>query len=81
MEDPKDVVRFTVGRFDVSPNSMAVVPGHVLFTIDFRHPDEDVLTRLGDQIETICREQGWFAHNRYSRTLPVSGVHQLPTDE
>ena len=56
MEDPADVVRFTVGRLDVSPNSMAAVPGHVLFTIDLRHPDEDVLTRLGDQIEAICRE-------------------------
>src|SRR5262249_16820042 len=45
MEDPTDVVRFTVGRFVVSPNAPSVVPGHVLFTIDFRHPDADALAR------------------------------------
>jgi N-carbamoyl-L-amino-acid hydrolase len=54
--DPQDVVRFTVGRFEVSPDALAVVPGHVLFTIDFRHPEECVLTQLGDQVEGICRQ-------------------------
>lgn len=32
-----------------------MVPGHVSFTIDFRHPDEAVLTKLGDQVEPICK--------------------------
>jgi N-carbamoyl-L-amino-acid hydrolase len=54
--DPDDVVRFTVGRFEVSPDALAVVPGHVLFTIDFRHPEEKVLTDLGDKVEGICRQ-------------------------
>ncbi len=55
MDDPDDTVRFTIGRFMVTPNALAVVPGHVLFTIDFRHAEEEVLTRLGDQIEAVCR--------------------------
>jgi len=55
MADPDDRVRFTVGRFEVSPNSPNTVPGRVLFTIDFRHPDAEVLARLGDQVEGICR--------------------------
>ena len=55
MADPDDVVRFTVGRFEVTPNSPNTVPGHVLFTIDFRHPDNAVLKRLGDQVEPICQ--------------------------
>src|SRR6185437_13314057 len=38
--DPEDIVRFTVGRFRVQPDAPAVVPGHVMFTIDFRHPDD-----------------------------------------
>lgn len=56
MRDPTDTVRFTVGRFEVAPGSPNTVPGHVLFTIDFRHPEEAVLARLGDQVEPICRE-------------------------
>ena len=56
MVDDTDTVRFTVGRFEVTPNSPNTVPGRVLFTIDFRHPDGSILTRLGDQIEAVCRD-------------------------
>jgi len=54
-DDPTDTVRFTVGRFDVRPNAPAVVPGHVTFTIDFRHPEEATLVALGDQVEGLCQ--------------------------
>jgi N-carbamoyl-L-amino-acid hydrolase len=54
MEDATDVVRFTVGRFEVSPNSPNTVPGRVFFTVDFRHPDPAVLQRLGDQVAAVC---------------------------
>ncbi|MEO8558451.1 MAG: M20 family metallo-hydrolase [Rhodospirillales bacterium] len=57
MHDETDTVRFTVGRFEVSPGSPNTVPGHVLFTIDFRHPEDSVIARLGDQVEAICRAQ------------------------
>jgi N-carbamoyl-L-amino-acid hydrolase len=55
--DSADTVRFTVGRFEVTPNSPNTVPGRVLFTIDLRHPQAAVLARLGDQIEALCRVQ------------------------
>ena len=55
MHDPEDTVRFTVGRVVVSPNAPSVVPGHVLFTIDLRHPEGGTLMRLGDAVETVCR--------------------------
>jgi len=55
MDDPGDTVRFTIGRFEVRPNAPNTIPGSVLFTIDFRHPDQEVLRRLGDQVEPICR--------------------------
>jgi beta-ureidopropionase / N-carbamoyl-L-amino-acid hydrolase len=32
-----------VGRIDNRPNSPNVVPGEVFFTVDFRHPDDNVL--------------------------------------
>ena len=54
--DPEDRVRFTIGRFEVSPGSLAVVPGRVLFTIDFRHPDNTVLQQLGDQVSEVCEK-------------------------
>jgi beta-ureidopropionase / N-carbamoyl-L-amino-acid hydrolase len=55
--DPKDIVRFTIGRFEVTPNALAVIPGHVSFSVDLRHPEEEVLARLGDQVEPVCRDR------------------------
>ncbi|MCG8693105.1 MAG: M20 family metallo-hydrolase [Minwuiales bacterium] len=55
MADPTDTVRFTVGRFEVGPGSPNTVPGQVLFTIDFRHPDKATIERLTERIEPICR--------------------------
>lgn len=54
-EDPDDVVRFTIGQFEVFPGALAVVPGRVSFRIDFRHPDAEVLQQLGDRVAGICR--------------------------
>ena len=54
MHDPADILRFTVGRFEVSPGSPNTVPGRVLFTIDFRHPDRAVLKEKGDKVAAIC---------------------------
>lgn len=55
MADESDTVRFTVGRFEVTPNSPNTVPAHVLFTIDFRHPDQAVIDRLTARIEPTCQ--------------------------
>ena len=54
MYDKSDILRFTVGRLEVSPNSPNTVPGKVLFTVDLRHPDAEILRDLGDHIEEIC---------------------------
>ena len=53
MYDKNDILRFTVGRLEVSPNSPNTVPGKALFTVDFRHPDANVLRDMGDHIEEI----------------------------
>ncbi len=52
--DPEDVLRFTIGRFDVHPGALTVVPGRVVFSIDFRHPDMEVVKRLGDGVAGVC---------------------------
>ena len=55
MRDPSDVLRFTVGRIEVSPNTSNSVADRVRFTIDFRHPSSDVLRERGDAIEPTIR--------------------------
>lgn len=55
MEDPTDVLRFTVARIEVAPNSSNSVAETVRFTIDFRHPDKAVLTERGDAIEAVIK--------------------------
>ncbi|MDQ6619192.1 MAG: hydantoinase/carbamoylase family amidase [Pseudomonadota bacterium] len=54
MHDPDDVVKFTVGRLEVLPNAPSVIAGAATFSIDLRHPDSNVLQRLGDQVAGIC---------------------------
>jgi N-carbamoyl-L-amino-acid hydrolase len=55
MADPTDVLRFTVARIEVAPNSSNSVAETVRFTIDFRHPDGAVLRGRGDAIEATIR--------------------------
>ena len=49
-----DTVRFTNGRFDVSPNAPSVVPGKVVFSIDLRHDDAAVIEELGNRLPSLC---------------------------
>jgi beta-ureidopropionase / N-carbamoyl-L-amino-acid hydrolase len=55
MHDPADVLRFTVGRIMVEPNTSNSVADRASFTIDFRHPDKDVLLARGDAVESVVR--------------------------
>jgi N-carbamoyl-L-amino-acid hydrolase len=44
--DNAPVACATVGMLEVHPNSRNVIPGKVFMTIDFRHPDDDVLAKM-----------------------------------
>src|SRR5258708_15351920 len=44
----------TVGFVQVSPNSRSTIPGHVFFTVDFRHPEDAVLTRMDQELRQAC---------------------------
>ena len=50
------------GHIDVFPNSRNVIPGKVVFTIDFRSPDikviTDMETRLQKDAAKICKDMG-----------------------
>ncbi|WP_286238066.1 Zn-dependent hydrolase [Neptuniibacter halophilus] len=43
----------TVGLLQVFPNSRNVIPGEVFFTVDFRHPDDAVLSKMDHQLREI----------------------------
>jgi N-carbamoyl-L-amino-acid hydrolase len=51
-----------VGHCDVYPNSRNIIPGKVVFTVDFRHPTQEVIddmeARLRAGAKTICDEIG-----------------------
>ncbi|MGH7046935.1 MAG: Zn-dependent hydrolase [Stellaceae bacterium] len=48
--------RATVGFVQVSPNSRNTIPGRVFLTVDFRHPDDTVLTRMDHALRRACAE-------------------------
>ena len=75
MSDPKDVLRFTVGRFEVEPNSPNTVPSRVRFSIDLRHPDGWELDRRARRIARVCENAALPCSVRIGRTFdqkPVS---------
>ena len=87
MADETDTVRFTVGRFECSPGGPSTVPGHVLFTIDFRHPDEAKMTALDKAIDDVCQANARGCRVETRRTIwsaPVNfdpGVIDLVRDQ
>jgi beta-ureidopropionase / N-carbamoyl-L-amino-acid hydrolase len=82
----------TVGMLQVSPNSRNVIPGKVFFTVDFRHPDAEVLKRMGDaaraEFEKIAAEIGlgldfkeiWYSPPVVFADECVSAVQQAAQD-
>ena len=74
MHDPEDVLRFTVARIEVSPNSSNSVAERVRFSIDLRHPDKDVLLPRGDAIERVVQA----AMTTCTATV-TERFHALPT--
>ena len=60
--DHAPVACATVGMLEVHPNSRNVIPGRVFMTIDFRHPNDDVLAKMDEEmragVEAIASEIG-----------------------
>ncbi len=54
IHDDDDLTRFTIGRFNVTPNAPSVVASRVQFSIDLRHPDTAELQRLAALIVPTC---------------------------
>jgi N-carbamoyl-L-amino-acid hydrolase len=71
--DAHDVLRFTVGRVSVAPNSSNSVAERVVFSIDLRHPDRAVLLEKGDAIPATIQ-----AAMRRCRASVQETFHAMP---
>ena len=50
-------ISFTVGELRVEPNAPSVVPRQTVFSVDIRHHDNIVLSRLGDTVKLVCESE------------------------
>ena len=57
-EDREELVRFTIGRWHVSPNSSSVVPESVTFSVDLRCPSDEVCDALAVRLEALTGALG-----------------------
>ena len=73
--DADDTLRFTIGRVDVAPGSPNTVPGKATFTIDMRHPRNDVLEAHEKMLEQIVTSRAAPCPARIERVTNVA-----PTD-
>jgi N-carbamoyl-L-amino-acid hydrolase len=52
----------TVGMLNNSPNSRNTIPGSVFFTVDLRHPEDSVLSKMAAEVkaaaEAACKANG-----------------------
>ena len=66
----------TVGFVQVSPNSRNTIPGRVFFTVDFRHPDDAVLTAMDRELRAGLRR----GRGRAGRRGRGQGILVFPAD-
>lgn len=67
-------LRFTIGKFSLWPDSVNTIPQRARFTIDLRHPCQDVLEALDADFHRLATETwaGCTARLRvFSRVAPV----------
>jgi beta-ureidopropionase / N-carbamoyl-L-amino-acid hydrolase len=48
--------RAACGNYGSTANSRNTIPGRVFFTVDFRHPDDAVLTEMDRALRQACAE-------------------------
>lgn len=46
----------SIGHCDVYPNSRNIIPGKTVFTVDFRHPEKEVITDMETRFRAAAKE-------------------------
>jgi N-carbamoyl-L-amino-acid hydrolase len=82
MHDPTDVLRYTVGRVTVLPNSSNSVADTARFSIDLRHPDDTVLAARGNAIAGVAQAAARVTTVTVEETFaaPPTAFHPLVID-
>lgn len=62
----------TVGLLQSSPNSRNTIPGSVFFTVDFRHPKDEILSKMDAELRAFCKKPRKRADLRWN--LRKSGI-------
>ncbi|MEM8873577.1 MAG: 2-oxo-4-hydroxy-4-carboxy-5-ureidoimidazoline decarboxylase [Planctomycetota bacterium] len=75
----------TVGRFEVKPNAVNVIPDRVEFTIDFRAPDDAQLETGDKQLRTrltdIANARRTFIAIEQTEAIPARPMHPALVDQ
>lgn len=66
----------TVGKWEVKPGAVNVVPDEVHFSIDLRHPEEETLRRLSTAIQTRCEAIAQARGLLFERTITGESTPQ-----
>ena len=54
LREGDEELRVTIGRLHVFPDSVNVIPSAVFFTVDLRHPENDVLDAVEDRLRELA---------------------------
>lgn len=72
----EDGIVATVGRLEVSPGSVNVIPGRVVFTVDLRAAEDDKRLRMvadiRDAIERLCKRRDVSVRIEQTHDLPAA---------
>ncbi|HLH63233.1 MAG TPA: M20 family metallo-hydrolase [Ktedonobacteraceae bacterium] len=66
----------TMGKWEVKPGAINVVPGEVSFSVDLRHPEEETLQQLSAAIRTQCESIAQARHLSISMELTGRSLPQ-----
>ena len=70
-----DKLRLTLGRWQVSPNSINTIPGAVEFTVDVRCVDEQVLVQFEAALKQITHSYSWAGQIEFESLFSRPPTH------
>ena len=71
-------LRFTIGRWQASPNSVNTIAGNVEFTLDVRCVDEQVLSSFEQSLQELIEAYQWAGHIRLGTFFKRGTTHFDP---
>lgn len=70
---------WTIGRIHLRPNAPSIVPGEVVFDVQWRDVDDDRLTRMEALIRDLVAEIA-VDHGMQAEIVPIKALQPVPMD-